>query len=285
VSNLIPVEYKAQRILTTEQLAEVYQAEPRRITENFQRNQDHFTEGKHFYLLEGESLREFKHEYAESVVAPNVNKLYLWTERGASRHCKILDTDRAWEQFDNLEETYFNPQRNRKPLAEPSLKKLLTLVKTKREFFLLSGLSKPLAYPKALASVEAESGVDLSEFKPVTITGRNAQLDLSPILEAIKAVVSSTSGVYRDFGDGAYALNRDKVYVELDARGLSRKNSLAALWSAGILERGGVHFTRHFRVPRGRTVRAVFVRVEGIGDREVETVQCSVKSSNTHSAC
>ncbi len=36
-----------------------------------------------------------------------INCLYLWTERGANRHCKILDTDRAWEQFDNLEETYF----------------------------------------------------------------------------------------------------------------------------------------------------------------------------------
>ena len=33
--------------------------------------------------------------------------LYLWTERGASRHCKILDTEKAWEQFDHLEDTYF----------------------------------------------------------------------------------------------------------------------------------------------------------------------------------
>ena len=41
---------------------------------------------------------------------PNVNQLYLWTHRGANRHCKILDTERAWEQFENLEEAYFNPQ-------------------------------------------------------------------------------------------------------------------------------------------------------------------------------
>ena len=25
--------------------------------------------------------------------------LILWTEKGASRMCKILDTDRAWERF------------------------------------------------------------------------------------------------------------------------------------------------------------------------------------------
>lgn len=85
----------------------VYETEPRRITENFNRNENRFIEGKHFYLLKGEKLKAFKGEYANSVVAPNVNKLYLWTERGADRHCKILDTDKAWEQFDHLEETYF----------------------------------------------------------------------------------------------------------------------------------------------------------------------------------
>jgi len=110
MNDLIPVEYQNQRILTTEQLAEVYETESRRITENFQRNQDHFILGKHYYLLQGEQLREFKSKYAESVLPVNkfASQFYLWTERGANRHCKILDTDKAWEQFDNLEETYFN---------------------------------------------------------------------------------------------------------------------------------------------------------------------------------
>lgn len=44
--------------------------------------------------------------------AQNLNKLYLWTERGANRHCKILDTDKAWQQFDVLEETYFKVKNN-----------------------------------------------------------------------------------------------------------------------------------------------------------------------------
>lgn len=189
--SLTTIEYQNKRILTTEQLAEVYETESRRITENFQRNQERFVLGKHYHLLEGDALREFKHEYAESVVASNVNKLYLWTERGASRHCKILDTDKAWEQFDNLEETYFNPKRNRKSLTQPTLKQLLALVKTKREFFLLSGIPKHFAYNKALESVQAESGVDLSEFKTATITTtyRNSTLDLNLIIEAIMATI------------------------------------------------------------------------------------------------
>lgn len=65
-------------------------------------------EGVHYYLLKGSDLKAFKN-YLDNiyVVGKHTPHLYLWTERGANRHCKILDTDKAWEQFDNLEETYF----------------------------------------------------------------------------------------------------------------------------------------------------------------------------------
>ena len=33
---------------------------------------------------------------------------YLWTKRGAARHAKMLNTDRAWEVFEALEDNYFN---------------------------------------------------------------------------------------------------------------------------------------------------------------------------------
>ena len=46
------------------------------------------------------------------------------------------------------------------------LPKIAKLVKAKHDLFLLSGISKRLAYSKALSSVELETGVDLSEFKP-----------------------------------------------------------------------------------------------------------------------
>ena len=108
-NKLIPVEFNDQRILTTEQLAEVYETSSDNIKHNFSRNKKNFKEGTHYFLLQGDVLRDFKREVTDSpfAVAPNVNQLYLWTERGASRHCKILDTEKAWEQFDNLEDTYF----------------------------------------------------------------------------------------------------------------------------------------------------------------------------------
>ncbi|MBY7015154.1 hypothetical protein FDF49_11010 [Clostridium sporogenes] len=103
-----PVEIGGKRVLTTEQLGEVYEVDPIRIQQGFNRNQDKFIEGKHYFKLEGSKLKDFKTTYLKDNPSMlRINCLYLWTERGANRHCKILDTDRAWEQFDNLEETYF----------------------------------------------------------------------------------------------------------------------------------------------------------------------------------
>lgn len=38
----------------------------------------------------GDDLKTFKSEYGNSVVAENINKLYLWTEKGALLHAKFL---------------------------------------------------------------------------------------------------------------------------------------------------------------------------------------------------
>lgn len=108
------VEWGGQVVITTAQLAEVYGATTNNIKDNFSRNKDRFTEGKHYILLTGQSLREFKNQAAESdLVSKNTSQLYLWTRRGASRHCKILGTDKAWEQFDYLEENYFDRQEGK----------------------------------------------------------------------------------------------------------------------------------------------------------------------------
>ncbi|ABS41801.1 ORF6C domain-containing protein [Clostridium botulinum] len=106
ITEIKPVEIKGQRVLTTEQLGEVYEVDEVRIRQGFSRNQDKFQEGKHYFKLQGEELKQFKREYLKDT-SLKLNSLMLWTERGANRHCKILDTDKAWEQFDNLEETYF----------------------------------------------------------------------------------------------------------------------------------------------------------------------------------
>ena len=105
---LIPVVFKNQRIMTTKVLAEQFGTEEVNISKNYTRNEERFISGKHFIKLEGDDLREFKTTYLKDDSSMlRVNCLYLWTEQGAARHAKILDTDEAWEVFERLEETYF----------------------------------------------------------------------------------------------------------------------------------------------------------------------------------
>lgn len=107
-NKLVPIEHNGVRVITTELLAQVYETSTDRIKQNFNRNKENFKEGVHYFLLQGDALRAFKDEVSFSdLVGKNASQLYLWTERGANRHCKILDTPKAWEQFDHLEETYF----------------------------------------------------------------------------------------------------------------------------------------------------------------------------------
>lgn len=104
------VETNNQRVLTTAQIAEQYETTERRISENFNRNKERYTEGKHYYCLTGDILREFKNEYANCGFVPGakVNAFYLWTEKGALMLAKSLNTDKAWEAYECLVDTYFS---------------------------------------------------------------------------------------------------------------------------------------------------------------------------------
>lgn len=102
------IVYKGQKVITTELLAQVYETSPKNIQANYARNERYFEHGIHFFLLIGEELKDFKNQPTTSgLVGKTASSLYLWTERGANRHCKILDTDMAWRQFDHLVDVYF----------------------------------------------------------------------------------------------------------------------------------------------------------------------------------
>jgi hypothetical protein len=105
----IPViVYQGQRVITTELLAQVYGTESSNIHDNHRKNPLRFEKGKHFFKLEGEELRDLKKSLTGIFpVSGNLRHLTLWTERGAARHAKMLDTDQAWSVFDKLESAYF----------------------------------------------------------------------------------------------------------------------------------------------------------------------------------
>ena len=131
------IEWKGQRVITTAQLADVYETDTDNIKKNFQSNREHFSSETHYFYLVGDELKAFKDMVTDfPLVGKNANKLYLWTRRGASRHSKMLGTDKAWEQYDALEENYYNPRENviDKILENPDFGiQLLTSYKVEKE--------------------------------------------------------------------------------------------------------------------------------------------------------
>ncbi|MEG0810453.1 MAG: ORF6N domain-containing protein [Lactococcus sp.] len=105
------ISFKSIPVITTEMLADFYETETIRLHQNYVRNLERFIEGKHFFKVVGDELKSFKKALASlKIVSPNARHLILWTERGAARHAKMLDTDQAWEVFEQLEDCYFHRQ-------------------------------------------------------------------------------------------------------------------------------------------------------------------------------
>ena len=118
--NLPDLFYKDNPVITTENLAAVYGTGVNNIKKNYNRNKKKFEEGKHFFKLTGIELKEFRSVISEANLRvtnchPQIQdtsqksrSLVLWTDRGAARHSKMLNTDKAWDVWEQLEDNYFN---------------------------------------------------------------------------------------------------------------------------------------------------------------------------------
>ena len=105
------VNFKSIPVITTEMMADFYGTESKNIQNNFLRNSKRFIEAKHFFKIIGQELKDFKNQPSlRGLVNKRVSHLTLWTERGAARHAKMLDTDQAWDIFEQLEDCYFRRQ-------------------------------------------------------------------------------------------------------------------------------------------------------------------------------
>ena len=114
------ISYKEQRVCTTQQLAELYGTVVHNLQENYRNNKSRFEEGKHFFKVVGGELRSFvdlQPSNFVSQISSKTRSLILWTERGAARHAKMLETDQAWDVFEQMEDSYFAMAKARAPIA------------------------------------------------------------------------------------------------------------------------------------------------------------------------
>lgn len=112
------ITYQGKPVVTTDMLAKLYGTAETNIHDNHRKNADRFEEGKHFFKLSGQAFREFinlQPENFRSQISSKARNLILWTERGAARHAKMLETDQAWEVFEKLEDCYFGKKEANQP--------------------------------------------------------------------------------------------------------------------------------------------------------------------------
>lgn len=208
MNELTVLEHNSIRVMTTEQLAEAYGCAPKQIQQNFNNNRVRFIAGKHFFVLEGQDLQTFRLqvENIELQISPKTRHLYLWTERGAARHSKMLGTERAWDVFDELEESYFNPMRNMTP-----------------EEFLLYSAQRMVEQARAIKAANAR--IDKVDERLLEVESKQMTIDEHHYTIIGYANLTGVRGVSRDvaarLGRKASAMSRKQGYhigKEYDAK-------------------------------------------------------------------
>lgn len=189
MKDLIPVKFNEEVVITTKTLAEVYECNEKQIKQNYNNNKDKFIEGKHYYKLQGEKLKKLRVENFDLQISPMTRELYLWTKRGASRHCKMLGTDKAWEMFDTLEENYFNPK--------PQL--------TKHDQAILNIINSRTDLEKALAIKDFEKVVTEPLHDEIKVLKPKAHY--TDIILQNKGLIKVTS-IAKDYGMSAQEFNK-----------------------------------------------------------------------------
>ncbi|MDF2535836.1 MAG: putative phage protein [Bacillales bacterium] len=219
MNKLAPIEYQSQRVLTTQQLAKAYETEANNITKNFHSNKDRFTENKDFYKLEGTELAEFKRLLTNSN-EPSIKfapQLILWTDRGANRHSKILDTDQAWKQFDLLEETYFQVKNGQ----APRLSQLEILAQSAQILLEQEKAIKQISATQTKQAEEIQSMRDV-----VALSSTSWRGDSSMLISKMTRKLGGNEHI-QDLRNESYKLLNDRMGVDLKCRLTNKRRRMA----------------------------------------------------------
>jgi len=194
---IINLEHKNQRVLTTAQIADFYETDTVRIAQNYIRNVDKYREGIHNFKLEGEELKQFKTDY-QIDSALNASSIMLWTEKGALLHAKSLNTNKAWEVYEELVDTYFRT----KQLQPQTIEDLIIM--------------------QAQSMKEMKSQVNQLQLTTQTIkdtvisTPDNWREDINRMFNKIVQAVGDKQ--YRELRSESYKLLEERAHVDLGRR-------------------------------------------------------------------
>lgn len=216
MNGLMPIEHQSQRILTSELLAYQYGTTTQIITNNYNRNRQRYTEGKHYYCLEGAAKREFINLTQIDLGSKNAKSLYLWTEKGALLHAKSLNTDKAWEVYDMLVDTYFRAKQQQiqatPPQTEITLTEQLIRLVTLLERQIQPSAAGVPVLPEPIPEPEKSYMAQLRERKMLTKAEAANYIGISvKTLNSIMEKQDFPAMTRIGFGRGRVFINREKL--------------------------------------------------------------------------
>lgn len=198
MNNLMPIVHKNQRVLTTQQLAGGYETEPQIIRNNFNRNKDRYVSGVDYFLLEGAEFHAFR--ATNQIDLPqNISSMYLWTEMGAFLHAKSLSTDKAWDVYHILVNTYFKARELLKPLSP-----IDALAQTVQ---ILQEQDRKIQQITGTVNIIKETIITQPD---------NWREDLNRMINRIAIIIGNSR--YRDLRNESYALLESRAHVDLNRR-------------------------------------------------------------------
>ena len=238
--DLAVVEYSGERVLTTEQLAQVCESSTAQIEQIFTNSEDEFTEGKHYFKTEGETLAKLRSANSGLQISPMTRTLYFWTKSGILRYCRMLDTEKAWAAFEELDKSYFNVKSKELSTHAKQIniaEVVLNVSKAAETIQQCFGVSKDISLETATAIAEKIFEIDLSSLKALCqlVKQKTGALTVRQIGEQISMSAYKVNKLLAELGlqfkKGSYwrATEKGRKYVQ-------RYNGCQIIWLHTIKE-------------------------------------------------
>lgn len=250
MNELSVIEYKGMRVLTTQQLAEAYGTDGKTISYNFNHNKDRYIENKHFICLTGDDLRAFRENHD---LPSNLNKLYLWTEKGTFLHAKSLNTDTAWEVYDRLVESYFRVRQIVDDLS-PQMKMLYGMLDQ------MAAAERQAKEAKQIADNARETASKAVE------SVENIKEAVKPIFDNWREETNEKFNRIQKNADKPFNVLRTEMYVELERRagcdlGTRLRNKRNRMLESGCTKTEANNLNKMDIIESDKKLREIFSKI------------------------
>ena len=103
LKEIVPLEWRGQRVLTTNQLAAAYYC----ATNTLYGFKEKFVEGEHYFKLFGDTLKEFKARNDKGNFKSQPGTMRIWTKSGAKLQAELRESGAVLDIYKWLAENYF----------------------------------------------------------------------------------------------------------------------------------------------------------------------------------